>query len=83
MPILHVQRLEFLQDIYHKMIELSSEARRAYEVMVLNVEQSSSAEAEQEVTPGSEAPPLSSAAETSPEQSQPEQPDYCKCASSG
>lgn len=65
------------------MIELSAEARKAYEVMMLNLEQSSSAEAEQEVSAESE-PQLSSAteaAQTSSEQTQPEQPDYCKCAS--
>ncbi|KAM4745790.1 selenocysteine insertion sequence-binding protein 2-like isoform 2-T2 [Anableps anableps] len=35
------------QDFYHKMIELSSEARRAYEVMLLSSEQSDQADAEQ------------------------------------
>lgn len=34
------------QDFYHKMIELSSEARRAYEVMVSSLEQTDQAEAE-------------------------------------
>lgn len=69
--------MEFLQDIYHKMIELSSEARRAYEVMVSNLEQSSGAEAEQEVTAES-GPQPSSAAESGSEQA--EQPDYRKCS---
>lgn len=67
-----------LQDIYHKMIELSSEARKAYEVMLLNLEQWSSVESEQEVTAGNE-PPLnrpSEAAETTSEQ-----PEYCECLS--
>lgn len=63
------------------MIELSSEARKAYEVMMLNLEQSGSAEAEQEVNAESElqgsSPPET--AETCPEQTQPEEPEYCKC----
>uniref|UniRef100_A0A672IPA5 SECIS binding protein 2 n=1 Tax=Salarias fasciatus TaxID=181472 RepID=A0A672IPA5_SALFA len=36
------------QDFYHKMIELSSEARRAYELMVSGLEPSGQAETEQE-----------------------------------
>lgn len=32
------------QDFYHKMIELSSEARIAYEVMLLNLEQTTAEE---------------------------------------
>lgn len=68
------------QDIYHKMIELSSEARKAYEVMMLNLEQSGSAEAEQEVNAESElqVSSPSEAAETCPEQTQPEEPEYLK-----
>uniref|UniRef100_A0A3Q1G265 Selenocysteine insertion sequence-binding protein 2-like n=1 Tax=Acanthochromis polyacanthus TaxID=80966 RepID=A0A3Q1G265_9TELE len=68
------------QNYYHKMIELSSEARTAYEVMVSSLEQRDQAEAEQEVnteelqinsltnepTPGSDA--------TQP----PEEPEYIK-----
>ncbi|KAM9858319.1 selenocysteine insertion sequence-binding protein 2-like isoform 2-T2 [Aulostomus maculatus] len=37
------------QDVYHKMIELSSEARRAYEEMMSSLEQTGQAEAEPEV----------------------------------
>ncbi|KAK2837926.1 hypothetical protein Q5P01_015138 [Channa striata] len=37
------------QDFYHKMIELSSEARRAYEVMVTSLEQAEQAESDQAV----------------------------------
>lgn len=65
------------------MIELSSEARKAYEVMMLNLEQSDSAEAEQEVNTGSE-PQVSGPSETvetSPEQEQAEEPEYRKLAS--
>ncbi|XP_012733929.2 selenocysteine insertion sequence-binding protein 2 isoform X2 [Fundulus heteroclitus] len=36
------------QDFYHKMIELSSEARRAYEEMLSSLEQSDQADAEQD-----------------------------------
>lgn len=72
--------MEFLQDIYHKMIELSAEARKAYEVMMLNLEQSDSAEAEQEANAESElhVSSPSETAESCPEQTQPEEPEYCE-----
>lgn len=69
--------MEFLQDVYHKMIELSSEARKAYEVMMLNLEQSGGAEAEQDVNAEAELQ-VSSASESRPEQTQPEEPEYRK-----
>ena len=75
--------LSFLQDHYHKMIELSSEARTAYEVMVSSLEQSDQAEAEQAVNSEEELQISSMAeeaeeAEPSPESTHPEDPEYCK-----
>ncbi|XP_076587844.1 uncharacterized protein LOC143321414 [Chaetodon auriga] len=68
------------QDFYHKMIELSSEARRAYEVMVLSLEQTGQAEAEQAVNTEDELQisSLTEKAEPSPEATQPEEPEYIK-----
>lgn len=62
------------------MIELSSEARRAYEVMVSNIEQTSQAEAEQAVNTEEELQisSLAEKADTSPERTQPEEPEYSK-----
>ncbi|KAM3610560.1 uncharacterized protein V6R79_005764 [Siganus canaliculatus] len=64
------------QDIYHKMIELSSEARRAYEAMVLSLDQT---ETEQEVNTEEDVQ-ISPAEETdpSPDATQPEEPEYIK-----
>ncbi|XP_051551984.1 selenocysteine insertion sequence-binding protein 2-like isoform X2 [Myxocyprinus asiaticus] len=54
------------QDHYHKMIELSAEARKAYEVMIANLEEASQEQEEvQEVKP-----PV--------EPSEPEEPEYIK-----
>lgn len=55
--------LSYPQDIYHKMIELSSEARRAYEVMLSNLEQNTDEE-------------LAEKAKPSPEHTQSEEPEY-------
>lgn len=60
------------QDIYHKMIELSSEARRAYEVMVSNLEQTADTEEELQISS------LAEEAEHSPDTTQPEEPEYIK-----
>ena len=77
---LKLMTLCFLQDHYHKMIELSSEARTAYEVMVSSLEQSDQAEAEQAVNSEEELQISSMAeeAEPSPESTHPEDPEYCK-----
>ncbi|XP_070690338.1 selenocysteine insertion sequence-binding protein 2 [Pempheris klunzingeri] len=64
------------QDFYHKMIELSSEARRAYEVMVMSLEQTGQAEAEEEGNTEEELQ-VSSLAEDA-ETTQPEEPEYIK-----
>uniref|UniRef100_UPI0037E7C88B selenocysteine insertion sequence-binding protein 2 n=1 Tax=Semicossyphus pulcher TaxID=241346 RepID=UPI0037E7C88B len=68
------------QDFYHKMIELSSEARTAYEVMVSSLEETGQAEAEQEVNIDEElqASYLADEAEPSPDTTQPEEPEYMK-----
>lgn len=58
-----------LQDFYHKMIELSSEARTAYEVMLSNLEQTDAEEAQQ-------TSPLAEKVETSSGDLQPEEPEY-------
>lgn len=69
------------QDHYHKMIELSSEARRAYEVMMSSLEQMDETEEEQAADVeelqmnklgGSGAP------EHIGDATQPEEPDYSK-----
>lgn len=63
------------QDYYHKMIELSSEARTAYEVMVSSLEQRSPAEAEQDA----EELHINNTAEEpkpGPGDTQPEEPEY-------
>lgn len=62
------------QDIYHKMIELSSEARRAYEVMVSNLEQTNQSE---EMVNSDEELQFSSLAEKS-EDTQLEEPEFSK-----
>ncbi|XP_056889539.1 selenocysteine insertion sequence-binding protein 2-like [Takifugu flavidus] len=59
------------QDFYHKMIELSSEARTAYEVMLSNLEQTDAEEAQQ-------TSPLAEKVETSSGDPQPEEPEYLK-----
>lgn len=56
------------QDHYHKMIELSAEARKAYEVMIANLETSSEEQEELEV-------------ETSEEPSGTEEPEYSMSSS--
>lgn len=72
------------QDIYHKMIEMSSEARRAYEVMVSNLEQSGLTDVEQEVTIEGElqVDSLSEEADTCFEHKQPEEAEYSRSLSS-
>ncbi|XP_068577175.1 selenocysteine insertion sequence-binding protein 2 [Cebidichthys violaceus] len=65
------------QDFYHKMIELSSEARRAYEVMVSSLEQTGQADAvdtEEKLQISS----LAEEAEPGPDTTQPEEPEYIK-----
>ncbi|XP_069034395.1 selenocysteine insertion sequence-binding protein 2 isoform X1 [Embiotoca jacksoni] len=65
------------QDVYHKMIELSSEARRAYEEMVLGLEQRGQAEEEQEAN----TEEINSPAEepkSDPDSTQPEEPEYIR-----
>ncbi|XP_040010729.1 selenocysteine insertion sequence-binding protein 2-like isoform X2 [Xiphias gladius] len=68
------------QDYYHKMIELSSEARRAYEVMVSSLEQTGQADAEQAVNVEEELQisSLTEEAEPCPDTTQPEEPEYIK-----
>lgn len=62
-----------LQDHYHKMIELSSEARRAYEVMIENLELTSQEEQE------NQADQLSTGTLSSPPAcSETEEPEYSK-----
>ncbi|XP_030593112.1 selenocysteine insertion sequence-binding protein 2 isoform X2 [Archocentrus centrarchus] len=58
------------QDYYHKMIELSSEARRAYEAMISSLDQSDQAETELEAKTEEPAPDLVI--------TQPEEPEYIK-----
>lgn len=65
------------------MIELSSEARRAYEVMVSSLEQTGQAEAEAEAEAEQgvnteEELQISRLAEPSPDTTQPEEPEYSK-----
>lgn len=60
------------------MIELSSEARRAYEVMVLSLEQTGQAEAEVEAE---HAVNTEEELQISPETTQPEEPEYSKLLS--
>lgn len=67
------------QDIYHKMIELSSEARKAYEVMVLSLEQTEPLE--EELAADMEEVHIRSPTEetqSGPEVTQPEEPQYIK-----
>lgn len=66
------------------MIELSSEARRAYEVMVSNLEQSGLTDVEQEATIEGELQvnSLSEEADTCSEHKQPEEAEYSKSLSS-
>ncbi|KAM4616970.1 selenocysteine insertion sequence-binding protein 2-like isoform 2-T2 [Polymixia lowei] len=65
------------QDFYHQMIELSSEARRAYEVMVDNLELTGQTEPDQEENPSTELEPGPDA--TQPEDpEEPEEPEYIK-----
>lgn len=68
------------QDFYHKMIELSSEARRAYEEMVLSLEQTGQGEAEEAVNTEEEQQISSLAEEADPgaDNTQSEQPEYIK-----
>ncbi|KAM8759749.1 selenocysteine insertion sequence-binding protein 2-like isoform 1-T1 [Acanthopagrus schlegelii] len=68
------------QDIYHKMIELSSEARRAYEVMVTSLEQTDHAEEElaENTEEQLQISSLAEEAELSPDATQPEEPEYIK-----
>ncbi|XP_071396755.1 selenocysteine insertion sequence-binding protein 2 [Centroberyx affinis] len=68
------------QDYYHKMIELSSEARRAYEVMVENLELTGQAEEQEEDLQEQQFSSLSLAQEPEPgpDTMQPEEPEYIK-----
>lgn len=68
------------QDFYHKMIELSSEARRAYEEMVSSLEQTGQAEAEEEGNTEEELQisNLAEEAHPKPDATQPEEPEYSK-----
>lgn len=68
------------QDFYHKMIELSSEARKAYETMVSSLEQTGQEEAEEAGNNEEELQISSPAeeAEPSPDPTQPEEPEYMK-----
>ncbi|KAG8011867.1 Selenocysteine insertion sequence-binding protein 2 [Nibea albiflora] len=66
------------QDYYHKMIELSSEARTAYEVMVSSLEQTGQAEAEQVVNAEEEISNLAEEAEPCPDTTPAEEPEYIK-----
>ncbi|TNN44078.1 Selenocysteine insertion sequence-binding protein 2 [Liparis tanakae] len=70
------------QDFYHKMIELSSEARTAYEVMVSSLEQTGQADAEAEeaeILEGKlQISSLAEEAEPGPDTTQPEEPEYIK-----
>lgn len=65
------------------MIELSHEARRAYEVMVSSLEQTGQAEEEQAVNAEEELQisSLTEEAEPSPDATQPEEPEYSKLLS--
>lgn len=60
------------QDFYHKMIDLSSEARMAYEVMLSNLEQTN---VEEEL----QTSPVAEKIEPSSGDTQPGQPEYSKC----
>eukprot|EP00064_Thunnus_orientalis_P018226 superscaffoldBa00004124_g18320 len=64
------------QDYYHKMIELSSEARKAYEVMVSSLEQTNQSDAEQAAN--IEINELSLSEEPDPNTTQQEEPEYIK-----
>ncbi|XP_068422756.1 selenocysteine insertion sequence-binding protein 2 isoform X2 [Clinocottus analis] len=70
------------QDFYHKMIELSSEARRAYEVMLSSLEQTGQADAEAEEAVNIEdklqISSLAEKTEPGPDTTQPEEPEYIK-----
>ncbi|XP_029915203.1 selenocysteine insertion sequence-binding protein 2 isoform X2 [Myripristis murdjan] len=71
------------QDHYHKMIELSSEARKAYEVMVANLELTGQTEAEQELNLEEQEQQFSSQSlaqqpQSDPDTTQPEEPEYIK-----
>lgn len=65
------------------MIELSSEARKAYEVMVLSLEHTGQAELEQAANDEEELQigALFKEADTSPDTAQPEEPEYSKLLS--
>lgn len=65
------------------MIELSSEARRAYEVMVTSLEQTDHAEAElaENTEEQLQISSLAEEAELSPDATQPEEPEYSKLLS--
>ncbi|XP_031705455.1 selenocysteine insertion sequence-binding protein 2 isoform X1 [Anarrhichthys ocellatus] len=68
------------QDFYHKMIELSSDARRAYEVMVSSLEQTGQVDAEEavDIEEKLQISSLSEEAEPGPDTTQPEEPEYIK-----
>ncbi|XP_028269204.1 selenocysteine insertion sequence-binding protein 2-like isoform X2 [Parambassis ranga] len=65
------------QDFYHKMIELSSEARKAYEVMALSLEQSGQEEQE-ENTEELQTTSLDEESNSGPDTTQPQEPEYIK-----
>lgn len=62
------------------MIELSSEARKAYEVMVLSLEETGQEELEQAANDEEELQisSLAKEADPSPDTTQPEEPEYSK-----
>ncbi|KAM8885389.1 selenocysteine insertion sequence-binding protein 2-like [Spinachia spinachia] len=73
------------QDFYHKMIELSSEARRAYEVMVSSLEQTGQPDPEEEAAAAAESVEEklqisgpAEEAELGHDTTQPEEPEYMK-----
>uniref|UniRef100_A0A3Q3WYM9 Ribosomal protein eL8/eL30/eS12/Gadd45 domain-containing protein n=1 Tax=Mola mola TaxID=94237 RepID=A0A3Q3WYM9_MOLML len=65
-----------------QMIELSSEARKAYEARVSNLEQTSQAELEHTANTEEELSSLAETAKTSPEDTPLEEPEYSKLLSS-
>lgn len=64
------------QDLYHKMIELSSEARKAYEVMVLSIEQTPQSEPAANSEHQVRADQINAVSDL--DSTQPEEPEYIK-----
>lgn len=63
------------------MIELSSEARKAYEVMVSSLEQTGQAEESVDMEEELQISSLAEEAEPGPDATQPEEPEYSKLLS--